>query len=322
MIFETPISASRSSEAPWNSAGYSIAPTPMIVPWPCISRGTEWFVPSVPGLVKRDRGAGEVLAGQRPGAGLVHHRLVGRPELREVHRLAALDRHHHQRPLPVLAGQVDRQPQVHVVRGDHRRACRRRSAKCRFITGILGQRPHHREPDQVGEGDLPAAGAPQLVVDHQPVVGQQLRRHRPHADVAVGTSSDASMFFTTADAAPRNGVLVPSSADDAGRAACEVLPAAGFSGADRAGAAAFAAAVRRGRSRSAAFAAGAGCAVTDFVVAGLLRRGLLGDRLLRSRLLRRDGRLRTVARRSPRATCPRLPAGSRRRSRATPGRPQ
>ena len=52
-------------------------------------------------------------------------------------------------------------------------------------------------------------------------------------DVAVGTSSDASMFFTTADAAPRNGVVVPSSADDAGRAACEALPAAGFSGADR-----------------------------------------------------------------------------------------
>ena len=52
MILETPISASRSSLAPWNSAGYSIAPTPMIVPWPCISRGTEWLVPSVPGLVR------------------------------------------------------------------------------------------------------------------------------------------------------------------------------------------------------------------------------------------------------------------------------
>ena len=51
MILEMPISASRSSLAPWNSAGYSIAPTPTIVPWPCISRGTEWFVPSVPGLV-------------------------------------------------------------------------------------------------------------------------------------------------------------------------------------------------------------------------------------------------------------------------------
>ena len=52
MILETPISARRSSEAPWNSAGYSIAPTPTMVPWPCISRGTEWLVPSVPGLVR------------------------------------------------------------------------------------------------------------------------------------------------------------------------------------------------------------------------------------------------------------------------------
>ena len=51
MILLTPIWASRSSLAPWNSAGYSIAPTPMIAPWPCISRGTEWLVPSVPGLV-------------------------------------------------------------------------------------------------------------------------------------------------------------------------------------------------------------------------------------------------------------------------------
>jgi hypothetical protein len=51
MILLTPISASFSALAPWNCAGYSIAPTPMIAPWPCISRGTEWLVPSVPGLV-------------------------------------------------------------------------------------------------------------------------------------------------------------------------------------------------------------------------------------------------------------------------------
>ena len=47
----TPSSAMRSSLAPWNSAGYSIAPTPMIAPWPRISRGTECTVPMVPGLV-------------------------------------------------------------------------------------------------------------------------------------------------------------------------------------------------------------------------------------------------------------------------------
>ena len=37
---------------PLNSAGYSIAPTPTIVPWPAIRRGTEWLVPIVPGLVR------------------------------------------------------------------------------------------------------------------------------------------------------------------------------------------------------------------------------------------------------------------------------
>ena len=41
----------RSSEAPCHSAGYSIEPTPMIAPWPFISRGTECTVPMPPGLV-------------------------------------------------------------------------------------------------------------------------------------------------------------------------------------------------------------------------------------------------------------------------------
>ncbi len=36
---------------PWNSAGYSRAPTPMMQPWPFISRGTECTVPMPPGLV-------------------------------------------------------------------------------------------------------------------------------------------------------------------------------------------------------------------------------------------------------------------------------
>ena len=51
MILLTPISVRARSLAPWNSAGYSIAPTPMIAPCPAVSRGTEWLVPMVPGLV-------------------------------------------------------------------------------------------------------------------------------------------------------------------------------------------------------------------------------------------------------------------------------
>ncbi len=41
-----------SGEAPWNSAGYSMEPTPRMVPWPGISRGTECTVPMPPGLVR------------------------------------------------------------------------------------------------------------------------------------------------------------------------------------------------------------------------------------------------------------------------------
>ncbi len=41
-----------SAEAPWYAAGYSIAPTPTMQPWPGISRGTECTVPIVPGLVR------------------------------------------------------------------------------------------------------------------------------------------------------------------------------------------------------------------------------------------------------------------------------
>jgi hypothetical protein len=52
---------------------------------------------------------------------------------------------------------------------------------------------------------------------------------RPGSGGRGGHLSDASMFLTTIDAAPRNGVVVPSSTAGAGRAAFEALPAAGFS---------------------------------------------------------------------------------------------
>ena len=51
MILLTAISASCFSLMPANGAGYSIAPTPMIVPWPASSRGCECTVPMPPGLV-------------------------------------------------------------------------------------------------------------------------------------------------------------------------------------------------------------------------------------------------------------------------------
>ena len=51
MILLMPSRRAVSSDMPAYGAGYSIAPTPMIVPWPGISRGMECTVPMPPGLV-------------------------------------------------------------------------------------------------------------------------------------------------------------------------------------------------------------------------------------------------------------------------------
>src|SRR3954451_22051227 len=97
MILLTARSASVSGFIPWNSAGYSMAPTPMIAPWPAVSRGTEGVVAMLPGVGQADGGALEVLEGELVGAGSPDDVLVGPPELGEVHLPAALDRGHHER---------------------------------------------------------------------------------------------------------------------------------------------------------------------------------------------------------------------------------
>ena len=50
-----------------------------------------------------------------------------------------------------------------------------------FISGIVVERLDQRVADEVGEGDLAAAGAGEVVVDHDAVVPEQLDRHRAHA---------------------------------------------------------------------------------------------------------------------------------------------
>ena len=82
MILLTAMRVSVSSDAPWNSGGYSIAPTPMIAPWPFISRGTEWLVPIVPGLVRLIVVPWKSDDLELAVAGLADDVLVGRPELR------------------------------------------------------------------------------------------------------------------------------------------------------------------------------------------------------------------------------------------------
>ena len=127
-----------------------------------------------------DRGAGEVLDGQLAAAGPADHVLVGHPELAEVHALRGLDRGHQQLARPVLGRHVDGQAQVDVLRLDQR------GLAVQLGVGVVhlrrrGQRADHREPDQVGERDLAAPAAGQVVVDHDAVVDQQLGRHRADA---------------------------------------------------------------------------------------------------------------------------------------------
>ena len=150
------------------------------------------------------------------------------------------------------------------------------SVKCRFITGNSASARTTANPMRwVKEILPPRVRRSWLLITSRLSASSFAGTAR--TDVAVGTSSDASMFFTTIDAAPRNGVVVPSSTAGAGRAAFEALPAAGgFSGAGRAGAATGAARSPGGSGRcvtspGAAFCVTALC-VTPYSVDGLSQR--------------------------------------------------
>src|SRR3569833_3592019 len=122
MILLMPRSTSVFSLVPSNAAGYCMAPTPMMAPWPACRRGTEWLVGADAARVgQRDRGAGEVVRGQLVVAGLLDDLFVRLPELQERHVLAALDRGHDERAGVVLALHVDREPEVDVLRRDRER---------------------------------------------------------------------------------------------------------------------------------------------------------------------------------------------------------
>ena len=164
---------------PENSAGYSIAPTPTIVPWPDISRGTEWLVPMVPGLVRLMRGAGEVVGGELAVASPPDDVLVGGPEPGEVDVLGLLDgRPRRGARLPFVSGQVDGEAQVDVL-GVTTAGLPSTSAKALFISGCVHSALTTRVADEVGEADLAAASPTQVVVDDDPVVGQRAWPERP-----------------------------------------------------------------------------------------------------------------------------------------------
>ena len=185
------------------------------------------------------------------------------------------------------------------------------------------QRLDQGEADEVGEGDLAAAGSGQVVVDHDAVVDEQLGGHRPHA--RRGRDGEGGLHVGD-DAGGRSAQrrrLVASRLRLAGR---------------RSG---------RGRSgrRCRGLARGGGQAVRDLVVGclalgrlvgdGGIRACLRGDRLRGRRCFLRSRRggvgiglgVRGCAEGGAVAALDRTPrrrgrsAGSRRRSPTTPGRP-
>ena len=132
------------------------------------------------GVGEGDRRPGEVVGTELAAARLLHQVLVGGPELLEVERLGVLDRRDEELAGAVRLRQVDREAEADVLGPvDGRLAVDLRVARVHLRH--LGERLDDRVPDEVRERDLPAAGAGEVVVDDDPVVPQQLRRHRAHA---------------------------------------------------------------------------------------------------------------------------------------------
>ncbi len=130
------------------------------------------------GVGQSDRHIGEVVGGELVRPGPPHKIFVGEPELAEVHGLGLLDRSHHQLPGGPL-DQVDRETEVDVLR------CGQSRLAVHLGIGVVHgrrrlERLDHRVPDQMGERDLAATGTGQMPVDDDPVVRDQLGRHRAY----------------------------------------------------------------------------------------------------------------------------------------------
>ena len=128
------------------------------------------------GVGQRDRRARVVLERQLVVARLLDHLFVRGPELRERHRLGALDRRHDERARTVGLLQVDGEAEVDVPRlvqdglallVDREGSVHLRHDAQRLDDGVA---------DDVGEAHLAAAAAGEVRVDDDAVVDQRLRR--------------------------------------------------------------------------------------------------------------------------------------------------
>ena len=97
------------------------APTPTITPWPGMSRGTDWTVPMVPGLVRVTVAPAKSSGGELVGADLADQVLVGAPEAPEVERVGVADHRHEQGAGAVGLLHVDGEAEADVLVADDAR---------------------------------------------------------------------------------------------------------------------------------------------------------------------------------------------------------
>ena len=99
-------------------------PTPMMAPWPGMSRGTDCTVPERARVGERDRGPGEVVGAWPCPCGPCARGPRRRSRTPEVEALGCADHGDQQRPGAVGLLEVDRQTQADVVVVDHARLAR------------------------------------------------------------------------------------------------------------------------------------------------------------------------------------------------------
>jgi len=236
MTLLTASRASVSSEAPWYSAGYSIAPTPMMAPWPLISRGTEWTVPIVPGFVsdmvvpakssavsllpRARRMMSSYAAQKRPKSSVSAFLMLGTTSVR----------------VPSSFCRSMARPRL-TCSGSTTAGLPSTSVKARFITGNSASALTSAKPMMWVNDTLPPRPrrrwllmTTRLSISSLAGIARTL--------VAVGTASEASMLVTTRAAAPLSGLTSTSAAAalaGAGSGA-EVFAAGAAAGAGLAGA--------------------------------------------------------------------------------------
>ena len=152
----------------------------MIVPWPCMSRGTEWTVPIVPGLVRVIVVSAKSSTVSLPARALRTMSSYAVQNSRKSISSARLIEGTRSCRLPSGFLMSMARPRLTCSRLDERRLAVDLGVGVVHLRHRL-DRLDHGVADDVRERDLAATPAGQVVVDDDAVVDEELRRDRPHA---------------------------------------------------------------------------------------------------------------------------------------------